>query len=329
MRTQRGVTLVELMVAMAIGLVLALGLATLFSQNKRSFLQNEDLARLQEDGRYALEELSRDVGAAGFFAELVDPSAVEGMTVELEAAPDCGIPAVPGEAWIYTVNSPGVGLLGNAMVLVDNATGAAAAAQFPCIDGSTVVPGSDVIAVKRVAGAPTTAPAADRVYIRENGTRGIIYRIPGNIAPAFPPPFRDWEYQPRIYYLRNFAQTPGDGIPTLCRKVLVPGAPPTVGDECLAYGVESVQLEFGVDTTGNGSPNAYVANPTAAQLQQLSSARIMVLVRSVRRDATYTNPKTYQLSNEPAFTPNDNFYRRVFSATVMVRNINNMRQLGF
>jgi len=60
MKRQAGVTLVELMISLLLGLLIALGLATLFSQNKRSFYQNEDLARMVEDGRYALEELARD-----------------------------------------------------------------------------------------------------------------------------------------------------------------------------------------------------------------------------------------------------------------------------
>ena len=55
---QKGFTLLELMVALAVGSLLFLGLGLLFSQNKRSFYNNEDIARLQEDGRYALEELN-------------------------------------------------------------------------------------------------------------------------------------------------------------------------------------------------------------------------------------------------------------------------------
>ncbi|MGD8746728.1 MAG: prepilin-type N-terminal cleavage/methylation domain-containing protein [Gammaproteobacteria bacterium] len=39
---QAGVTLVELMISLLLGLLIAIGLATLFSQNKRSFYQNED-----------------------------------------------------------------------------------------------------------------------------------------------------------------------------------------------------------------------------------------------------------------------------------------------
>jgi prepilin-type N-terminal cleavage/methylation domain-containing protein len=322
----KGFTLLELMVALGVGSILLLGLALLFSQNKRSFLNNEDIARLQEDGRYALEELARDVGAAGFFAELVDPSQVQAIEPSLSGAPDCGVPTAPPVPWIYTLADGG--LVSNAMAFVDNATAATAAATFPCIAAGDLEAGNDVMGIKRVAGAPSAAPAAGRVYIRENGTRGILFQDAAGIVPPIPAPVRDWEFTPRVYYVRSYAETPGDGIPTLCRKTLAVGAPPTIQDECIAQGIERVQFEFGIDTDGNGSVNAYVPNPTAAQLSELAAIRIYVLARSVRGDPSYVNPKTYQLSNEPAFTPNDNFYRRVFASTIMVRNVNNLRQLG-
>jgi prepilin-type N-terminal cleavage/methylation domain-containing protein len=323
---QKGFTLVELMIALAVGSILLLGLATMFSQNKRSFLNNEDIARLQEDGRYALEELARDIGAAGFFAELIDPASLQPNDISLNGAPDCGVATAPPTPWIYTLSQGG--LVNNAMAVVDNATAGAAGATFPCLNGGNVLPGSDIIGVKRVSGAASAAPLGGRVYIRENGTRGVVFQNPGNIVPPIPAPSRDWEYTPRIYYVRDFGETPGDGIPTLCRKVLSVGAPPLIDDECVAQGIERVQLEFGIDTDNNGSVNAYVANPTAAELQQVAAIRIYVLARAIRPDASYQNPKTYQLSNEPALVPADNFYRRVFSSTIMVRNVNNLRQLG-
>ena len=46
------------------------------------------------------------------------------------------------------------------------------------------------------------------------------------------------------------------------------------------------------------------------------------------RDIRYTNDKTYALGNAAAYTPNDNFYRRAFSPTVMIRNLRNLRRLG-
>jgi type IV pilus assembly protein PilW len=97
--------------------------------------------------------------------------------------------------------------------------------------------------------------------------------------------------------------------------------------ECLAQGIEDLQVEFGLDPDGDGEPNVYVADPSLAQMQTAVSARIYVLARSVERDIQYTNDKTYQLSNAPAYAPADNFLRRVFSVTVGMRNLVSLRTL--
>lgn len=62
---QRGLTLVELMIAMIIGLVLLLVIGTVFSSSRQVFRVQEDNARIQESGRFALEILGRSIKQAG------------------------------------------------------------------------------------------------------------------------------------------------------------------------------------------------------------------------------------------------------------------------
>lgn len=64
---QFGVTLVELMVAMVIGLVLLLGLLQLFSASRAAYSTAEGLGRVQENARFAMEFLQRDIRMAGHF----------------------------------------------------------------------------------------------------------------------------------------------------------------------------------------------------------------------------------------------------------------------
>ncbi len=61
----QGLSLVELLVAIAIGVVLAFGAMNLLLSSKRSYLQAEELARLQENGRHALRYLSYELTMAG------------------------------------------------------------------------------------------------------------------------------------------------------------------------------------------------------------------------------------------------------------------------
>lgn len=63
---QRGVTLIELLVAMTLSLVLLGGVIQLFVANKQSYKISEELARLQEGARFAASLLEQDIRMAGF-----------------------------------------------------------------------------------------------------------------------------------------------------------------------------------------------------------------------------------------------------------------------
>jgi len=325
-RSRNGFSLIELMIAMTLGLVLAAGLITIFVNNRHSFNRDEAILTMQDDARQAIRELVNDLTMAGLWADLILPASVVPDT-SLIVGTDCGPVAAAG--WIYRAMIPGTGQA-DSLSIVDNATVASANASFSCL-GAEIVPGTDIVAIKRVAG--TRAPLVltdDTVYLRTNGTVGMLFQEPADVPPAVPvpAPFTTWEYRPSIYYVRNFATTADDGIPTLCRKVLEFGPLPNMVTECLAQGVENLQLEFGLDTNGDGDPNIYLPNPTPAQMQTAVSARIYVLARSAQPDIRYTNEKSYSISNAPVYEPNDNFYRRVFSIVVGLRNLKALRNLG-
>lgn len=61
----RGLSLVELMVALVVGLLLMAGAISIFLSNKRTYEITDDLSRLQENARFALETMLRDLRMAG------------------------------------------------------------------------------------------------------------------------------------------------------------------------------------------------------------------------------------------------------------------------
>ena len=63
-----GFTLVELMIAVVLGLLIVAGVIGVFLSNKQVYRQNENVARLQESARYANEVMSRDIREAGGIA---------------------------------------------------------------------------------------------------------------------------------------------------------------------------------------------------------------------------------------------------------------------
>lgn len=65
-RQQLGLSLVELMVALVLGLVLMTGIIQVFLSSRQTYTANEAMARMQENGRFALEFISRSARLAGY-----------------------------------------------------------------------------------------------------------------------------------------------------------------------------------------------------------------------------------------------------------------------
>jgi type IV pilus assembly protein PilW len=90
--------------------------------------------------------------------------------------------------------------------------------------------------------------------------------------------------------------------------------------DCLAEGIEQMHLEFGYDSDEDLVANQYISDITATQAELVVSIRIYLLVRSATADWSYTNSKTYNMGSMTMGPFNDNYYRRVYSTTVMLRN---------
>ncbi len=65
---QRGLSLIELMIAMTLSLLVAAAMIALFANSKETYNMNESLARLQENGRFAMSLMSRDLRWADYRA---------------------------------------------------------------------------------------------------------------------------------------------------------------------------------------------------------------------------------------------------------------------
>lgn len=361
---EAGFTLIELMVALVIGSLLVIGILAIFIYGNRSYREDDQVAKMQDELRFAMSQITRDLEMAGFWASLLDPAEVT-LDADLSIASDCGpetplLPALeesepadsPRRTWIY----------GNleAIAFVNDASPSESASVFPCLDEGEVGAGNpDVIAIKRLASelsyqvaesetdglSNNSAPdemMPGQVYVQSNNSKGLMFALGGGIPSGSPvPPYEYWRYRPTIYYIRSFTDQAGDGIPSLCRKILSLGAaatgeeseseegegggevPALVGagsTQCLATGIEDLQLEFGIDRNGDAAPEFYDPDPTPDDLRLAVAVRVTLLARSERRGEGYTNRKAYALTSEKTVTPNDRFYRRTLTTTVLLRN---------
>lgn len=315
-RFQSGFTIVELLVGLVLGLLITSGAVGLFLGGKVNYSQNEMLARMQDNARFAMSELSRDISMVGFWAGILSPEDIVENDASLDLGTDCGVANPSAGRWASWAYDPRV-----PMQLTPQATTAAATAAHPCISAGEFQVNTDVLAIKRVRGAPAPTLQNNAVYLRTNNTVGSFIKQAA-ATPATPASFQNWEYLNSIYYIRSYSVTAGDGIPTLYRKRLTGGSPVSMGTESggLAEGIEQLHIMAGIDTDFDGVANQYTGTPTAAQLQNAVSVRIYLLARSVEAVPRYTNTKIYRLGNLTLGPFNDRFYRRVYTTTALLRN---------
>lgn len=74
--TQKGLTLIEIMIALLIGVFLLGGVINIFINSQQTYRMQEGLSRLQENGRFAMDFITRDVRMSGYWGCL-NPSAVD------------------------------------------------------------------------------------------------------------------------------------------------------------------------------------------------------------------------------------------------------------
>lgn len=310
MRNNKGFSLIEVMTTLVLGLVVMLMVVQLFINAKNNHAQNDRITETLESGRYALRQIATDLQQAGYTGGVIDSSLVNIDTTTLSApTKDCG--TTSETKWAYDLTK-------YHSVQYDNApTGNT---NHQCVP-TTFLSGTDILTVKRVS-TNLLPISANNVYMRSDYNTACLWYYDGTNAPGAGCPTvgtTDWQYLVRVYYIRN-----KNGIPTLCRESL--GAGPTMSELCLAEGIEKFHIMFGIDTdaTPDGIANQFLSDPatslgTTDWSSKVVSARIYVLARAKAQDKTFTNNKTYTMG-DLTYTPNDKYYRRLYSTTVMLRN---------
>jgi type IV pilus assembly protein PilW len=332
---QQGFSLVELMVAVTIGLLMLAGLTATFVNSNQTRSEIEKVNRQIENGRYAMDLLTEDLRIAGYYGEL-DSSRLTAPTV----TPN---PCLTTAATLKT----------NLPIIVqgyDNSN------SLDCL--SDVKSGTDVIVLRRAStcyigesGANCDAQVAGEPYIQVSlcNTQSTtpfdldtdttqLTRTALNCTSAAP--LR--RYRTHIYFVANNDQS-GDGIPTLKRAELGRNGFTIVP---LVEGVDNLQLEYGIDTDCDGMPDVFNANPetyvatyastciapTTPNWKNVTSVKISMLARNTDKSMTHNDTRTYVLGNKADNTSNtvgpfnDKYKRHVYQATIRLTNAAGRRQ---
>ena len=104
---QTGLTMVELMVALAIGSFLMIGAIQIYNQSREAFVVNESIARVQETAQFAMDTIEADLRMASNWGRNSRGLAVEGRSLIDDADPtNLNPPADCGARWVLDLGKP-------------------------------------------------------------------------------------------------------------------------------------------------------------------------------------------------------------------------------
>ncbi len=312
---QHGITLVELMVALAIGSFLIIGAVQIYSQSRQAFIINESIARVQETAQFALDTIEADLRMASGWGRTSRRLSIEGRTMLGDVNPKTlAVPMDCSEDWSLELDVPVDGF--------DNAMGLTCPAQ------NAAQANSDVLTVRRASVNPVPLQAG-RLQIQTTRTQGEIFDD-GNIPPQFDPATSaTHNLMVSSYYVdANSDLIPG--VPTLRRKVLgIQGVNSTIFDQEIAPGVENLQIQFGIDMNEDNTVDRYVNpgdqiyNPRAPGYfpgARVLTARVWLVVRGLTREVGVDDQRAYSPGNVNLGTFNDEIRRMQVSKTILLRN---------
>lgn len=292
-RAQRGITIIEFMVSIAIGMIVVAALATLIADQSHNRAEVDRAGRLIESGRYSARVLADDLQMAGYWGEISTSPAAPTTWAD-----PCGAdPAVPTQA--EQVAAIGLHVTGFDVPSAAARPGYNGTTALPALPGggnvtlsclTNLKPGTDVLVVRRAdpdsspyetGGVPNVATLglaanSNRLFMQTgiNPANNLFesrFDVGANAATAFDLKRKDKttmatvrKMVTRIYYVSTCSVCTGtpDTIPSLKMRELdkggaTPGNLAWSDPVTIAEGVENLQVEYGFDAaaTKDGAPD--------------------------------------------------------------------------
>ncbi|WP_299260471.1 PilW family protein [uncultured Kushneria sp.] len=285
---QRGVTLLEMMIAMALGLMVLSAVIVLYMQTARTFQQQHAMADLQVRGRMATQLLGEELRRTGFWGEIMSPrrdDECRNISKAVEVA--CALPVWGGEV----TQAKALGL----------------------VPQSAVTPAS----------SPSRPSAVVAVRYADHGNGSCLTLDPSRHLTLDQPCQGDWHYHAGIYYLRMVDDAySGESVPAL--YVNQRSASGNYSSSEIVRHVDAFEVEWGRDDTGDGSANRFYDSETVAQWKpqdwdRVVAARLYMVMRSEKM-AQPMPAREFLVAGRAITFGSDHYQRRLFVTTATLRN---------
>jgi type IV pilus assembly protein PilW len=284
---QAGVSLIELMVAMTIGLFLIAGATKIYIGSRASYATNDSIARLQETGRYAMSVIETDVGMTNYWGLTWKGVPIVNQAGQTDAAStfptgpkinECGNNFAVDLAQHLQADNKGFFLSPTR----DNAK----CASFH----DKAVATADTITVRRAASSATLSGG---LLICSTRTKATLVNTAADPSCDAPPTGLARDLMVDTYYVSQDSLQQ-NGLPSLRRKVLEKTQ--EFKDEEVIPGVEDLQIQFGIAANATSPEVTRYVNPgdSALNSTQIVTVRIWLLVRGESPEPGFVDNKPYE-----------------------------------
>jgi type IV pilus assembly protein PilW len=314
-KNQSGITLVEILIAVTLSLVLLGGVLQLFQSAKKTYLLSEEVARLQEDSRFALELLARDVRMIGYQG-CADPENIELNIIannapsadfsqsELRAAeilPTGWNPALPGEI-TNTVTDE----YGNNYTITDIALSSSdvlfsqyASPVGAQLTGNTTPDNANIQIDENPGGfaagdlmvisdcdtadmfrATSVSDSAGMITIAH--TQGAGNNSSNNLSKSYPPNTQVLRFNSSMYFVAVSRDANGNVRANKRGDPIYSLYKTDIDNNLieLIRGVDNMQLQFGEELT-NGNIRYMEANDAGLDMRRVKSVKIGLLMSTI------------------------------------------------
>ena len=313
MTRSKGLTLIELMIAMLLVLIATAGGLAIVAHGRTAQRTSEAVTTLEETTDAAFAILVDELRMAGYLGLAAPGSPVEGSSA-------IGVAEAAGLAVSGGCGSSLAQDLSSAVTAADGSYRVDRSAPLRCTAGPSgrVVAGADTLTIRH-ASAAAAAAEAGRLQI-ESSLRAARLMTDGIARLGTGARVHDLDVS--IFYI-SADSSAQRGWPSLRRKRLVGGTRPAFQDEELVTGVEDMQVEFALDDPfdADSSADRWV---TPAEFPTQDTPRAVRLWIRARSD-TPENPSidfpALAYSNRLAAAGSSRYRHKLSNRVIELRNL--------
>lgn len=341
--TSRGFSLIELMVAMVIGLIILAAVSTVLVNSNKNYNTTDSMARMQENARFAVEFIGRDLRRAGNVG-CVGTDAEVRNTVNGYPATG-GVLLNPLEGTNNIVASGIWAPSGLALALPDMVIGTDAVTmryldmdnKIPIVQsmpnesavlwvtqGHGLVVG-DIIAVADCSSADIMQLTNVNDAGGGSGKDNLVHNAGSTPSPGNSTQKLSKKYGTDSAILKTAAHAYFIGQPAgRPNRALFRTSP--AGPQEIVEGIEDMQITYGEATSGNAFPELYVTADKVVDWKNVVSVRVGLLVGTVANTAdgqlgADTDSGVYIVNDASITAKSERRIRKVFVSTFQMRNL--------